>query len=328
MITRRDFLTMSAKSLALLPFLFASSANAENLSKLVLAGPPAPLSLPLARLAKKTDISKSLPKMEMRQWRNPDIMRTWIISGEVQVSAAPSNAAAILYNKGLPVRLLNVNNGGILSILTSNPAIKKFTDIKGKKIVLFFRGDTPDMIVRYLATKQGINPDTDISASYVDSPFEALQMLLSARAETVLLPEPAATAAIIKAKAHGIELTRILLQDEWEQVTGSTLPIPLGGTICQASLAQEHPEIIKELQLGIRQSVEWINQHPAETAKEFADFFGLKAPVLQKSLETFPISRISAKASRKDLEFYYTTLMEMSPKLIGGKLPDKAFYIG
>ncbi|SMF02367.1 ABC transporter substrate-binding protein [Desulfovibrio gilichinskyi] len=328
MITRRNFLSMSAKSLTLLPFLLATSANAESLSKLVLAGPPAPLSLPLARLAKRTDLSKSLPSMEMKQWRNPDIMRAWMISDEVQVSAAPSNAAAILYNKGLPVRLLDVNNGGILSILTSNPAIKKFTDIKGKKIVLFFRGDTPDMIVRYLATKQGINPDTDMSPSYVDSPFEALQMLLSARADTVLLPEPAATAAIMKAKSKGIELTRIVLQDVWEQVTGSKLPLPLGGTICQGALAQEHPKIIKELQIGIRQSVEWINQHPAEAAQEFAGFFGLKAQVLQKSLETFPISQLPAKAAQKDLEFYYTTLMGMSPKLIGGKLPDKAFYLG
>jgi len=328
MITRRNFLSISAKSLALFPFLFSTRANAASLSKLVLAGPPAPLSLPLARLAKKTTLPTTLPNMEMRQWRNPDIMRAWMISGEVQVSAAPSNAAAILYNKGLPVRLLDINNGGILSILTSNPSIKKFTDIKGEKVLLFFRGDTPDMIVRYLATKQGISPDTDMDISYVDSPFEALQMLLSSRAETVLLPEPAATAAIMNGKSHGMKLTRIVLQDVWEQVTGSKLPLPLGGTICQASLAEEHPEIIKELQIGIKQSIEWINQHPAEAAQEFAGFFGLKAPVLQKSLETFPISQLTAKVAKKDLEFYYTTLMEMSPKLIGGKLPDDAFYLG
>lgn len=264
----------------------------------------------------------------MKQWRNPDIMRAWMISGEVQASAAPSNAAAILYNKGLPIRLLDVNNGGILSILTRDPSIKKFTDIKGKNVLLFFRGDTPDMIVRYLATKQGINPDTDMTISYVESPFEALQMLLSKRADTVLLSEPVATAALLKGKASGMEFRRIILQDVWEQVTGSTLPLPLGGTMCQASLAEEHPDIVKALQIGIGQTVEWINQHPAEAAQEFAGFFGLKAPILQKSLETFPISQLPAKMAQKDLEFYYTTLMEMSPKLIGGKLPDNAFYLG
>lgn len=326
MITRRHFLSMSAGALALFPFLTASRAFAESPAGLVLAGPPAPLSLPLARLAGQKP-SAALPAMTMRQWRNPDIMRAWMVSGEVQVTAAPANAAAILYNKGLPVRLLDVNNGGILSFLTRDPSIKKFTDIKGKKVLLFFRGDTPDTIVRFLAAKQGINPDADLTASYADSPFEALQMFLSKRADTVLLPEPAATAAMLKAGASGMKPTRIVLQDEWRKVTGSDLPLPLGGTMCQASLA-EHPETVAALQAGIGRAVEWINAHPAEAAQQSADFFGLKAPVLQKSLEDFPIRRSPATEAREDLEFYYRALMEMSPKLVGGKLPDKAFYLG
>ncbi len=328
MITRRKFISMSGRGLALLPFLPVAQAIAGSPSPFVLAGPPAPLSLPLARLAKVPEMMAKIPGLEMKQWRSPDIMRAWMISGEAQVTAAPSNAAAILYNKGLPVRLLDVNNGGILSLLTRDPAIKKFTDIKGKNILLFFRGDIPDVITRFLATKQGIDLDKDTTVSYVASPFEGLQMLLSKRADTVLLPEPAATAALLKGKAEGMEFRRIVIQDVWEQVTGSTLPLPLGGTLCQASLVEEHPDIVDALQIGIGQAVEWINQHPAEAAQAYAGFFGLKAPVLQKSLEAFPICRLPVKAARKDLEFYYTTLMEINPKLVGGKLPDSAFYLG
>ncbi|MGE4423124.1 MAG: ABC transporter substrate-binding protein [Pseudodesulfovibrio sp.] len=326
MITRRNFLTMSARALALFPFLTASRALAGTPAKLVLAGPPAPLSLPLVRLAQQ-EPSTSLPSMEMKQWRNPDIMRAWMVSGEVQVSAVPANAAAILYNKGLPVRLLDTNNGGSLSLVTSNPDIKKFTDIKGKSVLLFFRGDTPDIVVRYLATKNGINPDADLTASYADSPFESLQMLLSKRTDTALLPEPAATAAILKGKGAGVEFRRIVLQDVWEEVTGSTSLMPLGGTMCQASLAADSPETVAELQTGIGEAVDWINAHPADAAKQCADFFGLKAPVLQKSLEAFPIRRNPAATARKDLEFYYSALMGMSPKLVGGKLPDEGFYL-
>ncbi|EGB13310.1 ABC transporter substrate-binding protein [Pseudodesulfovibrio mercurii] len=325
MITRRHFLSMSAGALALFPFLSAHRVLAAP-EKLVLSGPPAPLSLPLVRLAQQSPAG--LPAMEMKQWRNPDIMRAWMVSGEAQVSAAPANAAAILYNKGLPVRLLDVNNGGILSLLTRDPSVKDFTDIKGKKVLLFYRGDIPDTIVRYLAAKQGIDPDADMTVSYADSPFEALQMLLSKRADTVLLPEPAAMAAVLKAKASGMELHRIVLQDVWEKVTGNTLFLPLGGTICQASMAEKEPQTVAALRTGIGQAVDWINAHPAEAAQQSADFFGLKAPVLQKSLETFPIRRLPAAEARKDLEFYYKALMELSPKLTGGKLPDDAFYLG
>ena len=327
MITRRDFIAMSATSLALLPMFPVIRAHADSLEKLVFAGPPAPLSLPLARLANNPELCPSVPGMEMKQWRNPDIMRSWVVSGEVQVAATPANAAAILYNKGIPIRLLDVNNGGILSLLTRDPDIKSFEHIKGKKVLLFYRGDIPDMIMRYLATKNGITPDADLSISYVDSPFEALQMLLSKRADTVLLPEPAATAALMKGKRNNMKFTRIVLQDVWNQVTGNTLFLPLGGTMCQASLAEKQPEVVQAVQAGIGQAVDWINANPADAAKDFADLFGLKAPVLQKSLELFPIRRTPARDAQKDLEFYYKALMEMSPKLTGGKLPENGFYL-
>jgi NitT/TauT family transport system substrate-binding protein len=317
---------MSAGALALFPFMTAARALAGNAAGLVLAGPPAPLSLPLVRLAQQHP--SGLPAMEMRQWRNPDIMRAWMISGEAQVSAAPANAASILYNKGLPVRLLDINNGGSLSLVTADPNIKEFTDIRSKSLLLFFRGDTPDIIVRYLATKSGIKPDVDLTLSYVDSPFEALQMLLSKRTATALLPEPAATAAILKGKGAGMELRRIVLQDVWEKVTGRTSVMPLGGIMCQASLAKKHPETVATLRIGIGRAVDWINTHPAEAARQCADFFGLKPLVLEKSLEAFPLRRSPAGEARKDLEFYYSALMEMSPKLVGGKLPDQGFYLG
>ncbi len=326
-MTRRDMLRLSAKTLALFPFLPMATARAASLERLALAGPPAPLSLPLARLAQEPGVTAKVAQLEMKQWRNPDIMRSWVVSGEVQVAATPANAAAIMYNKGVPVRLMDVNNGGILSLITADPSIKSFTDIKGKAVLLFFRGDIPDMITRYLASKQGIDPDKDVTLSYVDSPFEALQMLLSGRASTVLLPEPAATAAEMKGKMAGKQLTRIEYQGEWEKVSGSKLFLPLGGTMCQASLADEHPDVEQAVQGGIGEAIEWINSHPADAAKAFAGMFGLKAPVMQKSLERFPIRRQTARAARKDLEFYYKALMEMSPKLTGGKLPDDAFYL-
>ncbi len=228
MITRRNFMILGAQAVASIPFLRATGVRAEALSQLVFAGPPAPLSIPLARLAKLPELTDKVPDVQMEIWRTPDIMRSQMLSGEIDVTAAPVNAAAILYNKGIRVRLMDANNGGILSLLTSNPAVKEFTDLKGKKVLLFFRGDIPDMIFRFLALKKGMNPDSDMEISYVESPFEALQMLLSGRADNVLLSEPPATAAMLKGKQAGKSFHRIILQDIWTEVTGSTLPLPPG----------------------------------------------------------------------------------------------------
>ena len=324
MLTRRRFLRLGGQALAVLPMLSALPAVAAPKS-LVFAGPPAPLSLPLARLGDQPGFGATV---EMRQWRNPDIMRSWLVSGEVQVSGVPANAAAILYNKGLPVRLLDVNNGGILSLLTRDPAIRRLEDVRGKKVLLFYRGDIPDMITRFLAQRQGIDLDKDAEVAYAGSPFEALQMLLSKRADTVLLPEPAATAAELKGKGAGMAFTRIALQDVWREVTGTDMFLPLGGTVCQASLVKESPDTVREIEAGMGRAVEWINAHPAEAGKAYAGLFGLQAPVLQKSLERFPLRRTPAREARAGLEFYFKALMEMSPKLVGGKLPDEGFYLG
>ncbi len=330
MISRRQFLTLSA-GVVCMPLVssFVRRSCASDLpSPLVVAGPPAPLTMPLARLGDQTSIRDQVPSIEVKQWRNPDIMRTWIVSGDVQVMATPANAAAVLFNKGVPIRLLDVNNGGILSVLTTDTSVTSLKKLKGKSLLAFYRGDTPDMITRYLMMKEGLKPDTDVSFSYVDSPFEALQMFLSKRADTVLLPEPAATAALMKGKAQGIEINQIVLQETWERVTGRSTYMPLGATICQATLAADQPEFVQTLVTALGDNVAWINAHPTESAKEFAQLFSLKAPILQHSLERFPIQRTPAKEAQADLEFYYEALKEMSGKLIGGKLPDASFYFG
>lgn len=328
MISRRRFLKLSALTamVPLFPAFSAAPANAGALKELVFAGPPAPLSLPLARLADDPAVKALAPVVAMRQWRTPDILRTWVVSGEVQVAAVPVNAAAALYNKGMGIRLLDVNKGGALSIMSADPAVASFTDLKGKKLLCFYRGDIPDLSVRLLFARLGLDSDKDVEISYAESPFEAMGLFVSGRAQNALLPEPAATAAMMKAKQAGMAATRIPLQPVWEKAMGVSTFMPLGATILQRSLIEDSPEAARTVADALPGAVTAVNADPAAAANSYAGLFELKPPLVEASLKAFPVAAIAGAEARNQLEFFLSALMELSPKFLGGRLPDQGFY--
>ena len=53
---------------------------------------------------------------------------------------------------------------------------------------------------------------------------------------------------------------------------------------------------------------------------------GLKAAVMTASLQSITWKYTPAAEARASLEAFYTALSELSPEVIGGKLPDDGFY--
>ncbi len=50
------------------------------------------------------------------------------------------------------------------------------------------------------------------------------------------------------------------------------------------------------------------------------------APVVTNAVPRRNLSFVNAQDSRAQLEEYYQTLFNFSPKLIGGQMPDEDFY--
>lgn len=55
------------------------------------------------------------------------------IKSDVDFLAVPTNTAAILNNKGVDIRLINVSVWGILGMISRDGSIKELKDFKGKK---------------------------------------------------------------------------------------------------------------------------------------------------------------------------------------------------
>ena len=68
--------------------------------------------------------------------------------------------------------------------------------------------------------------------------------------------------------------------------------------------------------------------NPASAGQLGATYLDMPAPMIERSLPHFRLEVTSARTARPQLEEYFADLMALSPDIIGGRMPDDAFYWG
>ncbi len=307
----------------------SNNANKPE-EKLVIAGPVATISHPLFHLIQSGALKDVAKKVEFRLWQNPDELRAILLKKEAHIVAIPTNVAANLYNKGQDIKLLNVPIWGILEIITRDKNIKTINDLKGKEIVVPFRADMPDIILQAIIKKAEFNPKKDFKISYAPTPPDAMQMLILRRADNVLLAEPATSMAMRKTGSFPVSLIApmiyrgINLQKEWGRLYQGEPKIPQAGLAVVGNL---DANIVKRFEEEYTKSLEWYKTHPKEAGELVAkniEFF--KAEAVADSIPNVQLEAKSAIESQKELEEFFKVLLEIEPKLIGGKMPDSGLY--
>jgi NitT/TauT family transport system substrate-binding protein len=297
-----------------------------RLSRLRLFGPPASPTVLLARLADYAPLRELVPEIEVVVWRNPDQLRAGLVSGEMHIASAHTTVPANLSRRGLPVKLLNVPVWGVTHVLSTSEKVTGWRDLAGRRLLVPFRGDTHDLIFLYLARANGLDLKA-LTIQYTDATLEAVQLLLAGRGEAAVLPEPAATAAELRGAQQGVRLHRVLdLQEEWGKATGRPPRIPKVGTLARTEVIDAHPEVITAVQRGLAEAVDWTLNNPAAAAARSGKVLGLEPLIIERSLARTRLRFATAKEARKEIEFYFQRLSELSPDVIGGGLPDDAFY--
>lgn len=308
----------------------AASTTHEQLDALTLQGPETTLalSLPFLRVVEGGALAPHAGKVAYEPWRTPDELRARLASGEADVSAVPTYVGANLYNRGLDVRLVNVLVWGMLYVVGPDGETVDWSQLRGETVLVPFKGDMPDLVFRHLATENGLDPATDLDIRYVSAPPEAVQMLIGGQAPYAVLPEHLATVAIAQGAAQGKPLARLMnLQEEWSKVTGGESGFPQAGILVSGELADEHPELVEALQQDLAASVDWINSNAGEAARLAGERIeGMKAPIAEQAIPNLNLRFSTAADSRAELEAFFTELAELSPEIIGGKLPDDGFY--
>ena len=304
----------------------------KKIPRLVLAGPFATVSNPLIRIVDAGLLADVAEKVEFISWRTPDQLRAMALKGEADFLAMPSNLSANLYNRGLKLQQMNIGIWGILWMVARRDGLKTLADFKGQEVVMPFRGDMPDALFRLLCRKQGIDPDKDMTLRYVASPLDAMQLLITRRADNALLADPAVAVGLRKSQSFPISVVApslyrsVSLQEEWGRVFNRAPRMPqagivmLGSQLGNTALARRFEEACEEAQ-------QWCEANPDECGQIVAKRIEMLTPEgVADAIRADRSDMVVASKARPELEFFYQQLLEMQPGLVGGKLPDDGFY--
>ncbi len=322
-ITRRQALTTLAACIAVPRF-----ARAAPPRELTLWGPPATPSVTLAHAAASGRLAPLAEQVAFRVWRNPDEMRAGLTSGTMQVVVMPTTTAANLYTRGLGVRLVNVMTDGLLYVVAADPSLTGFDRLKGRSLAVPFRNDTPEFVMKRLLRHHGLTPGADLRVDSTGTPIEAIQLLLAGRIDAALVPEPAASAAIMRAAAAGKTVARVIdVQQAWAEVAGPGATLPQAGLAVSSAFHARQPDLVGRLHEALAAATVAVRAEPARAASDAAAAFELPAAVLERSIPHSNLVATRAITARPALETLFRTVADADPAIIGGRLPDAGFYL-
>ncbi|MBB4265728.1 ABC transporter substrate-binding protein [Roseospira visakhapatnamensis] len=326
---RRSFLALSLAGAAAtgggLAPLWPSRAAAG--SPVTISGMPSAPSVTLAHAVESGALNGLVDAVDFTIWKTPDQMRAGAISGAMDIFATPSYACANLHNRGVPVRMLNIMTWGLLYVVTTDDTIDSPEDLAGRSLVLAFKDDAPDLIFRLVASNAGLDPRGDIDVTYAGTPMEVVQLLLAGKTDIAVVPEPAATAAILRGRRAGRTVRRAVdLTAELGRQTGRPARIAQAGLGVQEDLVQHRPEVVQAFHDACVRGGQWANNNPASAGRLGQDYLGVKAPIIEKSIPHFRVDVTPSREARADIEFYLNSLMRLNPDIVAGRLPGDGYY--
>jgi len=74
--------------------------------------------------------------IDLNVWNSPEELLAMVQGGEHDLYAFPLTVVSTLYNKGLDVRLMNVNTWGVTYFMTTDPAFETWADLAGKTVYI------------------------------------------------------------------------------------------------------------------------------------------------------------------------------------------------
>ncbi len=304
------------------------SVSAAPRERLVLAGPTAAVSFPLIHMVETGALADWAGAVEFRHWKNPDQLRVLLAKQEVDFSATPVNLPAIMNNRGMPVRLLNVSVWGLLWFVSADPDVHTVADLAGKPLLTTFQRDLPALLLERLLDAQGLAGERAPAIRYARDAQDATALLLTGEARSALLPEPSVSLLLAQnARRGGAPLHRVQsLEDAWRGTFPDHPDLPQAGIMANAGVADDRA-LGEAFARAYDRSARWCKAEPAGCARrvhKHMDFLPVEA--IEASIRVTRLESRDAQSVRPDLEALYGLILRHNPEAVGGRLPDAGFY--
>ena len=319
-------LTSLLLSVVMLVSLLACGASAKTLSAktLRIAGLKGPTTMGLVNLLSMEKNGTAAMDYNLQLYGAADEIVPKLIKGNLDMAAIPANLAATLYQKtNGGIQVLAVNTLGVLYVVEKGDTVHSFADLKGRTILSTGKGTTPEYVLRYLLTKNGLNPDKDVKIEYYSEASEVTAQMAATKKDAIaVLPQPYVTAAQMKDSELRVVLD---LTKEWNKVCDTQLIT--GVTVVRTAYAEDHPDVVQAFLKDYEKSVNAANTDIDGTAA-LCEEIGVvaKAAIAKKALPKCNIVYRRGEEMKKDISAYLQVLYDASPAAVGGKLPGDNFY--
>ena len=288
-----------------------------------IAGLKGPTTMGLVNLLSMEQAGTAAMDYDLQLYGAADEIVPLLIKGELDMAAIPANLAATLYQKtNGGIQAVAVNTLGVLYVVEQGDTVHSMADLKGRTILSTGKGTTPEYVLRYLLTANGLDPDKDVDIQYYSEATEVTAQMAAAQNAIAVLPQPYVTAAGLKDDTLRVALD---LTAEWDKVADTQLIT--GVTVVRKAYAEEHPDVVAAFLADYAQSVNAANTDLDGTAA-LCEEQGVvaKAAIAKKALPNCNIVCLTGEELKADAAGYLQVLYDADPAAVGGALPGEDFY--
>ncbi len=255
-----------------------------------------------------------------------DELLPMMIKGELDIALLPSNVASILYQKtNGGVTVIDINTLGVLYMVSGDSSVTGVEDLAGRTIYLTGKGTTPDYVLHYILSGNGMDADSDCTLEYKSEATEVAALLAENPDAIGLLPQPFVTAACAQNDALSVILD---MNAEWEKLQGEDgSRLVTGVTVVRNEFLQEHENAVATFMEERQASAQSMNSDVENGAKlAAASEIIAKEPIALKAIPKCNITYIDGADMKQALSGHLEVLYEQNPESIGGALPGDDFY--
>ena len=293
-----------------------------------IAGLKGPTTMGLVNLIAQAEAGQTAQDYAFTMYGAADEIVPLLVKGEMDAAAIPANLAATLYQKtGGALEVACINTLGVLYVVELGNNIQSVEDLKGATIVTTGKGTTPEYVLRYVLSQNGIDPDKDVTIEYLSEATEVAARLTTPTTDSstivAMLPQPFVTSVV--AQSEGGVRVALDMNEEWQKVAGSRLVT--GVTVVRKEFAEANPDVMAQLMTDYAASVESVTADLSGTAA-LCEQYGVvaKAALAEKALPSCNIVFETGDEMKTDLTAYLQVLYDADPASVGGALPGEDFY--
>lgn len=288
-----------------------------------------PTTMGLVGLMDEAASGQAAEDYQVTVYGTPDEVVPLLVQGKVDIALVPANLASVVYNKtkgtDAQVAVMAINTLGVLNIVESGNSINSIADLRGQTIYSTGKGASPEYVLNYLLTENGLTPGVDVTVEFKSEATEVSALLASEPGAIGVLPQPYVT--ILESKAPGLR-TALDLTEEWAKVSTDS-QLVTGVVVVNVAFAAAHPDAIAQFRTDYRASTEFTNEYPAEAAPLIvAAGIAPDATVAEAAIPPSNITFIDGADLRTILSGYFGVLFAADPASVGGSLPGDDFYYG